>query len=114
MYNEPGQGVIVTVNNNSVVSKELTAEEIVKKRLENNESIAKKMSIVKEYAKQDFEYFWGWHCNLTMAAVDKGVSKSRAMSISRRFLHNLFNMDIGLSERYIADYNNAMLVEQSN
>lgn len=110
MYNQPDQGVIVSLNNSPVVFKELSAEEIVKARLANNESIAKEMNIVQEYVKQDFEYFWGWHCNLTMAAVDEGVSKPRAMSISRRFLHSLFNIDIGLSERYITEYEDAVKV----
>ena len=52
------------------------------------------MQTISKALKDDPEYAWSWHCNITMAAVDEGMSHYRANHASARFMHNAFGIDI--------------------
>lgn len=75
----------------------------VRTRMAANGGIAHEMAVVGSAMRQDAEYLWTWHCNLTMAYVDAGGDKKTAMQASARFLYNLTKADVAKDPRYQED-----------
>ena len=62
------------------------------------------METLKKAFKNDPEYAWSWHCNITMAAFDEGLSISKANRVSARFMRNAFDIDMTKHDNFKATY----------
>jgi hypothetical protein len=57
-------------------------------------SLPAAMAVVTQALRDDPDYAWSWHCNLTMMAQDAGAARSVADEGSARFLQLLAGVDI--------------------
>lgn len=57
---------------------------------------------IKQALKDDFEYAWGWHCNLAMPIVDTlGISHQDANRAAAALMQHMFGVDLTASQRYL-------------
>lgn len=57
---------------------------------------------IKQALKDDFEYAWGWHCNLAMPIVDTlGISHKDANRAAAALMQHMFGVDLTASQRYL-------------
>ena len=55
--------------------------------------IEKAMDVLRGSMEEDYEYAWGWHCNLAMAFYDEGASHEDANKAASRFMSIAFGID---------------------
>lgn len=82
--------------------KQVIDEEVLH-RMKANVGIAHEMAVLGSAMRQDPDYLWTWHVNLTMAYVDAGGDKKVAMNASARFLYNLTQADVTEDPRFKED-----------
>lgn len=82
--------------------KQVIDEEVLH-RMKANAGIAHEMAVLGSAMRQDPEYLWTWHVNLTLAYVDAGGDKKVAMNASARFLYNLTQADVTEDPRFKED-----------
>ena len=50
--------------------------------------------------KKDTEYAWSWHCNIAMAAHDKGLDHKPANEAAANFMKTCFGVDTSRNKNY--------------
>lgn len=65
-----------------------------------NSTVPAAISTVCAALRDDPEYAWAWHCNITMSAVDAGAAHSAASEGSARFLQTLASTDVRKDPRF--------------
>lgn len=65
-----------------------------------NSSLPAAMAVVCAALRNDPEYAWGWHCNLTMMAYDAGAPHPVASEGSARFLQILADINVRHDPRF--------------
>lgn len=72
-------------------------------------SVEKEFETIQQLMKDDFDYAWGWHCNIACAAMDEGVDHATANKIACRFMKNAFDIS---TPRSIDEYRKQLDKEQ--
>lgn len=49
--------------------------------------------ILRRTLAANYDYAWGWHSNIAMAAYDEGLGHEAANRAAARFMHNCFRID---------------------